>query len=611
MASDKRNTSSVVNVEKEGAPLSNEQNQVIQRAMTLALLCMQQGEVANAQELFNRVLKINSNHVGALMGLASIAIRSEKYGIAYQLTSRAVLAEPENAEAHHGKGSVLTKLNKFELAVISYRNAIEIKPDFAVAHANLGVVLEKLGDYDSAKESYEQAIRYDPRSIRGLNGLGSVYRKRSDLDAAIKFFRLANAADSTNFMLHSNLLMCMASHHQISPESYLEEAVRFGKAVMANAKPFQEWPKLTKSAGQVIRVGFVSADLITHPVAYFLKSFLPEIDRSKLEIIAYSANPLEDETTQELKPLFSEWYSIFGLSDAAVAEKIRGDAVNILVDLSGHTGLNRLPVFAWRPAPVQATWMGYFASTGVPTIDYLMRDRYTSPEEFASHYTEQIWGMRASGCIAPPDYDVEVSPLPAESNGYVTYGSFHSLAKLTDDVVSTWSKIVKANEGSKLFLKCRELSGEIVIEKILERFESNGVARDRLIIEGFSPRKEYLEAYHRIDIALDTFPYNGGTTNLECLWMGVPFVAVKGDRMISNMGVAQLDKAGLSEWKADDLDDYVVKATQLSQDISALAQLRSGLRQKVLKSSMFDAKGMARDLEESFAGMWNKHISQK
>lgn len=607
----KKETSPLVKTQNQDSSIDNEHAQIIQRAMTLGVKCLEQRELDSAYAMFSKILTIDKNHVGALLGLCLIATENRRYGAAYQLVTKALKIEPENAWGCHNNGVVLAELNKLDLAESSLRKAIKIKPDYTSAHVNLGLVLERLNKTDEAKSAYEKVIEIDPYSVRALNGLGNIYQGRSDLDTAIEYFKRAYEVDKSNFLMYSNILMCMSSRHDTSPIEYLDEAKRFGKAVMARATPYKDWPLLRIKSGKVLRIGFVSADLRNHPVALFLKNFLSKAGNSNLQFVAYNNHRSEDHVTAELKPLFSEWNSIEAMSDQEAAKKIRDDAINILVDLSGHTGLNRLPLFAWRPAPIQATWMGYFASTGVPTIDYLMRDSLTSPEEFSSHYTEKVWDMKATGCFTPPGFDIAVEDLPALSNEFVTFGSFHSLAKLNDEVVSTWSKVLLKVENSRLYLKSKGLESEYVLEQVLARFEKQGVKRNRILTSGFTGREDYLRTYNSIDIALDPFPWSGGTTNVECLWMGVPFVALKGDRLASNIGSAALIKAGLDDWVASDIETYVDLAVEFASDLPKLKEVRSELREQVLSSVLFDGNSMIEDLERSFRGMWDEFCTSE
>jgi protein O-GlcNAc transferase len=283
----------------------------------------------------------------------------------------------------------------------------------------------------------------------------------------------------------------------------------------------------------------------------------------------------------------------------------------VLLDLSGHTAKNRLPMFAWKPAPVQVSWLGYFASTGVAEMDYVIGDAHIAPARDECHFSESICRLPDSYlCFTPPNVAVEPGPLPALGNTQVTFGCFNKLTKMNNAVVALWARVLLAVPHSRLFLKTTQLKDAAICEVTRQEFAAHGIATDRLILEGSSPRAELLAAYQRVDIALDPFPYPGGTTSVEALWMGVPVLTKRGDRFLSHMGESILHNAGLADWIADDDDDYVAKAVAHTADLSRLAALRAGLRQQVLASPLFEAKQFARNFEAAMWGMWQNWQEQ-
>jgi predicted O-linked N-acetylglucosamine transferase (SPINDLY family) len=301
----------------------------------------------------------------------------------------------------------------------------------------------------------------------------------------------------------------------------------------------------------------------------------------------------------------SEWRSVVGMSDEAAARLIHEDGIQVLVDLSGHTAHNRLPVFAYKPAPVQVTWLGYFATTGVEAMDYILGDPYVTPEGEEHHFTERVWRLpQIYCCFSEPRYEVSVGALPALSNGYVTFGSFNNLAKVNDRVISLWSRVLQAVPGSKLLLKTKALADEGVRGRVRSRFAACGVGSDRLILEGPAPRGELLGAYNRVDIGLDPFPYPGGTTTAESLWMGVPVLTRRGDRFLSHVGETMAYNTGQGAWVAADDAQYVQKAVSFASDLRALSALRAQLRQTVLQSPLYDAKQFAKHLTQALTQMW-------
>jgi predicted O-linked N-acetylglucosamine transferase (SPINDLY family) len=295
-----------------------------------------------------------------------------------------------------------------------------------------------------------------------------------------------------------------------------------------------------------------------------------------------------------------------------MANRIRADGIDILIDLSGHTAYNRLPVFAWKPAPVQVSWLGYFATTGVAAIDYFVADPWTLPESEEINFTEKVWRLPETRlCFTPPDAAVAVSTLPALVNGYVTFGCFNNLSKMNDKVVAVWARVMEAVPGSRLFLKARQLTEASVRQSIAERFAAHGIDEGRLILEDYVPRENYLAAYQRVDLALDPFPYTGGTTTAEALWMAVPVLTLAGERFISRQGVGLLMNAGLSDWVASDPDDYVARALAHASDLPRLSALRGNLRAQVLASPVYDAARFAKHFETALRGMWQQWCSEQ
>jgi len=287
--------------------------------------------------------------------------------------------------------------------------------------------------------------------------------------------------------------------------------------------------------------------------------------------------------------------------------------VHVLLDLSGHTIHNRLPMFAYQPAPVQASWLGYLATTGVAAIDYLIADSWTLPTTDEASFTEKIWRLPETYlCFTPPEVEVAVSPLPALTEGCVTFGSFNSLTKMTDEVVALWARVLAAVPGSRLYLKTRQLKESAIRQSIIECYAAHGIESDQLILEDVVPgRAEHLATYHRVDIALDPFPYPGITTSAEALWMGVPVLTLAGGRFLSRQGVGLLMNTGLPEWVASDPDDYVARAALHAGDLQGLAALRASLRDRFLASPICDAKRFARHFELALEGMWKKNLSQQ
>jgi protein O-GlcNAc transferase len=492
-----------------------------------------------------------------------------RYDEAIDSYLRAVALAEDDAEVHHNLAVAYLKTERASEAVRYARKALMLKDGSSRMHINLGDVLRALGDLESAANSYRSAIERSP-----------------DADAA-----------------HTALLFCEASMSQRSVEAYLLDAIYFGERIAANVRKFTH--RRAPRGKRPLRVGVVSGDLRTHPVGIFTESMLRHIDPLKLELIAYPTSDVVDETTHRLRPLFGAWTPLHRLSRDAAAQRIFDDGIDILLDMSGHTAFNRLPVFAMKPAPVQVTWLGFFASTGIAEMDYVLGDRYVLPPEEAHHFIEKPWHLPDGYlCMTPPEHDIAVGPLPMQADGVVTFGYLGKLAKMTDDVLDLWVRVLREVPQSRLLIKAHELDRKHAVETTLQRFAERGIGSSQLVFEGGAKRGEYFRTYHRVDIVLSPFPYPGGTTTAEALWMGVPVVAMRGDRFLGHICESVLHSAGFGDWICNDEASYIAKAVELAADANALATLRAGLREHVLASPMCDARRFARNFEDALDGMW-------
>jgi predicted O-linked N-acetylglucosamine transferase (SPINDLY family) len=399
--------------------------------------------------------------------------------------------------------------------------------------------------------------------------------------------------------------------HYISsntPSYYLEQASKYGQLVSGKVGAhFSAWQ--CSDQPERLRVGLVSGDFRTHPVSYFLEGLLAHIDPARVELIAYSTQPKEDQLTVRIRPHFSAWKPLYGLNDEAAAQLIHADGVHVLLDLSGHTKHNRLPVFAWKPAPVQASWLGYFATTGMAEMDYFLADEIGVPETQRGHFSETVWYLPDTRlCFTAPEVDLPVAPLPALKNGYLTFGCFQNLSKVGNEVLTVWGKILSAMPDAKLRWQCKQLGDQAVRAQFIERLRQHGIDPARVTLHGSVTRAAYLAAHAEVDVMLDTFPYPGGTTTCEALWMGVPTLTVAGDTLLARQGASLLTAAGLGDWVTTGEEDYISQAAALANDLPKLATLRAGLRGQVRVSPLYDARRFARNFEEALWGMWQASL---
>ena len=546
----------------------------------LGTIAEEHGDFKAAIEYLSKAIELNPTFEVARRDLCRALYRGGQYESAEKTIEKGMSLNPDNADFHYYLGNLRMHEKQFERAIACYEKALALRPDYAEVHSNIGKALMELGRYEQSISWYRKALALDPDAVG------------------------VEAVDC--------LMFARSYQNDFTPDLYLAEARRYGEMVMAKARPYQDWT--ADPAPQALRVGMVSADFLSHPVGYFLESVLAHLKSPRLELVAYPTVAEVDDLTARIKPCFSAWHPIDNLGDEAAARKIHDDGLHILIDLSGHTSHNRLPVFAWRPAPLQVTWLGYFASTGVPGMDYLLADRTSVPESQQAHFTEKIWYLPDTRlCFTPPTAVGKLKPgmLPARRNGYLTFGCFQNLSKLNDGVLAVWGRIFKALPQARLRLQCKQMDDPAAREALLQRFSRAGIASERVKISGPVFREAYLAAHAEIDAILDTFPYPGGTTTCEALWMGVPTLTLAGNTLLSRQGASLLACAGLEDWVAHDEAEYIAKAVALAGDIDRLAQLRAGLREKVLTSPLFDAPRFAANLENALLEMWRLHTDGK
>jgi predicted O-linked N-acetylglucosamine transferase (SPINDLY family) len=586
-----------------------------------------QGELDAAADSYRASIACAPNLAAAHDNLATLLLHRGNIDGAIEAYARVVELEPASAEARNTLGNALNNAGRPHEAVPFYEQAIALRPEFADPYHNLANALRRLGAPTRAVEYARRAIELrgdDSPSFH--NNLGAILADLSQFDAALQSHRNALAIDPDFGESHTCVLFAQSYIANWSAETHLADARYFGERMAARARPYTQWPALEtmgraasstlleprvlhRREKRPLKVGFVSADFRKHPVGYFLECVLAQLDHTRIEPIAYSNGLHNDELTARIKPRFATWRHVAEMDDAALAQRIHEDGIDILVDLAGHTGHNRLPMFAWRPAPVQTSWLGYFATTGLAEIDYVLADPHVVPPGEEAQYVERIWRLPDCYlCFTLPADVTPVSPLPALMNGYPTFGCFNNHKKLNDGVIAVWSRVLHALPDSRLLLKNHQLGEAMIRGETLVRFAAHGIGAERLILEGPSPREEYLAAYHRVDFALDPFPYPGGTTSVEGLWMGVPVLGRRGNRFLAHLGEMILQTVGLPEWIATDDDDYVARAVALAGDLPALAALRAGLRERVVRSPLCDAPRFAEHLADAFEQMWQARL---
>ncbi len=544
----------------------------------------------------------------SLDDLYRAAIRLHQQGRAADagvLYDRILAQRPKHAGALHLKGVLALQLGDTATAIRLIERSLRIEPRHGMALGNLGVAYRGAGRLDDAIGALRKAVALDPKSADGWANLGQTLIRAGDVREAVTSLRRALELAPDRVLLLSALLF---AENYLGDSDPLEMAARARQvgALMAKAAPARVSHPNNPDPDRTLRVGLVSGDLGAHPVGRFLAGPLAQIDAARLELFAYANRTDEDAVTAELKRSIPHWRNVASLSDAALDAQIVADQIDVLVDLSGHTSAHRLPVFARKPAPVSFSWLGYFATTGLSAIDYVLVNRWVIPVSEQGQWTEQVWRMPDTYlCFTEPADAPAPTPLPALATGHITFGSFNNFNKLSDGTLRAWAALLAAVPDSKLILRSSGPDREGVVANLERHLSAAGIDRGRVRIDGkIAGYAAHLESYGEIDIALDPFPYNGGTTTVEALYMGVPVLVRAGDRYVAHMGESILHNAGLTGWIAAHDTDYPRLGARLAADLESLAALRAGLRQRMLVSPLFDAPRFARNFEAALRGMW-------
>ncbi len=612
----------------------------------LGMIARQQGDTAAALDRFTEavVRTPDSPSIRLHRGLALRAVggRDEE---AVREFERAVALQPDLAEAHHQLGNAWKALHRYgeaarslleatrlapdaapawlnlgvtqlELrrrteAVASFTRAIQLEPGRPEAHNILGAALLRLGETTAAREALTEALRLRPNYADAHNNMALALKAQGRLPESILEFRTA-LAEAPNPGTHSNLVYALNFDPTITPDVVFAEHRAWDQIYAAPlARAIAPHPN-DASPTRRLRVGFVSADFMDHAVAYFFEPFLSARNRQMFEVFCYSDVRVADRVTQRLRALTDRWRDTATLSQAQLVEAIRADGIDILVDLAGHTAENRLLVFARKPAPVQVTWLGYPNTTGLTAIDYRITDAISDPpgETDRWHSEELIRLPTPFLCYQPPEESPNVAAPP--DGAAVTFGSFSNLPKLSEPCLAAWARVLQRMADSRLVLKSRGLGDRETIARLHQFFASYGIAADRIELIGqLAPVAEHLALYHRIDIALDPFPYHGTTSTCEALWMGLPVVTLAGRTHVQRVGVSLLTAIGATEWLATSIDEYVDRSVALAASVKSLRSARAEFRERVRRGPLCDAAGFAVKMEAAFRAVWERYCAER
>jgi protein O-GlcNAc transferase len=570
----------------------------------LGTVLAKQGHVDEAIGEYRLAIQLNPTYPDPLSNLAN-ALRSRgQLDEAIAACRHALQLKHDFPEAHNNLGNALLDGAQLGEAITSYQRALQLKPNYPEACNNLGNALRSRGQPDEAIAAYRQAIQLKPDFPDAHNNLGNALKDQGQLDGAIAEYRQALRVKPSRLDAHSNLIYTLHFHPAYDSEMIGKEQEHWNRQ---SGEPVSRdfWPHVNiPDPLRRLKVGYVSPDFRGHVIRHFLTPLLEAHDHGSFEIHCYASVKHPDAMTERLKRTADAWYDVLALSDESLAERIRENRIDILVDLTLHMADNRMLTFARKPGPVQVAWLGYPASTGLPAMDYRITDSLLDPEDavWSRSVETPIRLPETWCCFDPIDKYPEPERLPALRTEHVTFGCLNNFCKVNDGVLRLWAELLRTVEGSRLLLQCP--AGETQV-RVRQSFAAQGVASHRLeLITRTATRKEFLRLFERIDLALDPFPYNGGTTTFEALWMGLPVVSLAGEASVSRAGLSALTNVGLPELVAFSEDSYVNIATQLAHDLPRLAELRRTLRARMEASVLMDAPRFARNIEAAYREMW-------
>ena len=570
----------------------------------LGIVLQEQARFEEAKNHYLQAITINPQYAEAYNNLGYIFKELGNFTEAQNSYRHAIAINPQYAKAHNNLGCLLKELNHAVEAQSHYHQAITLNPAYGDAYNNLGILLQEAGQLADAEQCYRRALHHQPDLAEAYSNLGNILKDLGQFAESEQSYLAALALNPLLMVARHNLLYTYNYSAAYSPAFCLEAAQQFG-VLAANqvTRRFTTWQ--CNTAPTRLRVGLVSGDFCHHAVSFFLENLLAELDSTKLELLAYPTYHKTDEVTARLQPYFVKWQPIFGLTDAGAAQLIHNDAVHLLIDLAGHTDKNRLPLFAWKPAPVQVAWLGYFATTGLAEMDAILVDKRGVPEQNQWHFIEKVYYLPETRlCFSAPVESIAVSALPAKQNGFITFGCFQNLSKVTDAVLAVWGNILAQLPTARLRFQSKQLSDTQVVASLYARLAHYGIAANRISTQSTTSRPAYLAAHSEVDMILDTFPYTGGTTTCEALWMGVPTLTLAGNTLLARQGASLLAAAGLPDWIVEEEESYLNQAIAFASDLEKLAALRGKLREQVLKSPLFDSKRFARHFEKTLWQIW-------
>lgn len=563
------------------------------------------GRLNEAARGYQEILVLQPEHVNAMHMLGLVFFEAGQHQIALELIHQALSGKPDDSGCHVDYGLALAATGQIIAAIAEYRHAISLQPDCVPALNNLANLLQKHGNLDEAIDSLSRVLSINPNLAEAHNNLGNALREIGDLDGAIEAFERAEAINPLP-QFASNRLFAMLHHPGIDAQGLAEEHAKWDRRYAQRIQPIARQPA-DLLADRRLRIGYVSPDFHDHPISRFFLPLLENHDRKRFEIFCYSDSQKQDQVSQRIAAKADSWRNVAALSSQQLAQQICDDRIDVLIDLAKHTDAKILLAFAHRPAPLQISHLAYCGPTGLSAIDYYLTDALIDPPNQAANSAgEKPFWLNTFWCYSPPDEAPQVNPPPALSNGFVTFGCLNHFCKVTEPTLYAWRRIMGAVPGSRLLLHSPLGSHR---QRIVDYFGDAEVQPQQLEFVSRMPLRYYLQQYGRIDIALDPFPWGGGTTTCDALWMGVPVVTLAGKTSVSRSGLSLLSSAGMPELAGDSIERYVEIAVALASNLADLGRQRQLMRQRMTSSPLMGLPRFVRQLEAAFLQMWNGRCS--
>ena len=589
------------------------------------------GELEKAEVSYLKSLGLNNNFLEAKFNLAVLFYKKKFPNKAEKLFIDYIDQDKNNYLCYFNLGIINFEKKEYSKAIDFFKKTVDLKKDFYYGYHQLGLAYEKENNIEEAIKFYQIANKINKDNLNiSYNNLGVIFLKSKKLKEALDYFKTALNFKGQKELIYQNIAIIYSELGEADNSIYyMKKAVEENKSDLkilsrfigtfpyTNYKfnDYEFWSKQfsnniirLKQQNEIINfkkkkihLGFFSADFRNHPVGYFLLDLLPYFKKSNFDIFFYSHSPVDDDLSEKIKNNFSNWKKVYGNNTLEIINIIKNDKIDILIDMSGHSNLQNLEVFANRAAPIQISWAAYLASTGLMEIDYIIGDTHVTPPNTKEYFVEKFVNLPEIWCHLSTSNipNIQTVDTPAIKNRFITFGSFNNLNKITPAVIDSWSIILNNVKDSKLFIKNNQLDYSLTKENLVNKFKKNNIVSERLILEGNSSRDEVIKKYNLIDIALDTFPWTGGTTSFELSWMCVPLLTMSGDRFMSRCGESINKNLRMDDWIVHNTEDYIASAIKFSQDYSLLNKTRSQLREFSRKSSLFNSNKFSKNFLDS------------